>query len=165
MKKKTANIYKIRVTGDVLETATATRQYKVGDDVLTFGRDPIYLRAEKLPHKLMSDPYLRIDAVEHRAARRRDHRPQGRARPVRVRRRARAPSPGDEHRPQGRARPRGLMPPRYLNPAELLALRGEAEILRLAVSGGRAGPSLRHRASRGRSDLLPARPLPRRSPL
>jgi len=64
MKKKTANIYKVRVTGAVLETATATRQYKVGDDVLTFGRDPIYLRAEKLPHKLMSDPYLRIDTVE-----------------------------------------------------------------------------------------------------
>ena len=63
MKKKTANIYKIRVTGEVLETATATRQYKIGDDVLTFGRDPIYLRAEKLPQKLMSDPYLRIDAV------------------------------------------------------------------------------------------------------
>jgi hypothetical protein len=64
MKKKTATIYKVRVTGAVLETATATRQYKVGDDVLTFGRDPIYLRAEKLPHKLMSDPYLRIDTVE-----------------------------------------------------------------------------------------------------
>jgi phage gp36-like protein len=28
------------------------------------------------------------------------------------------------------------MPPRYLNPAELLALRGEAEILRLAAPGG-----------------------------
>jgi hypothetical protein len=64
MKKKTTTIYKVRVTGAVLETATATRQYKVGDDVLTFGRDPIYLRAEKLPHKLMSDPYLRIDTVE-----------------------------------------------------------------------------------------------------
>jgi phage gp36-like protein len=28
------------------------------------------------------------------------------------------------------------MPPRYLNPAELLALRGKAEILRLASPGG-----------------------------
>jgi hypothetical protein len=63
MKKKTATIYKVRVTGEVLETATATRQYKIGDDLLTFGRDPIYLRAEKLPHKLASDPYLRIDTV------------------------------------------------------------------------------------------------------
>jgi hypothetical protein len=63
-KKTTTTIFKVRVTGAVLETATATRQYKVGDDVLTFGRDPIYLRAEKLPQKLMSDPYLRIDTVE-----------------------------------------------------------------------------------------------------
>jgi len=63
-KKTTTTIFKVRVTGAVLETVTATRQYKIGDDVLTFGRDPIYLRAEKLPHKLTSDPYLRIDTVE-----------------------------------------------------------------------------------------------------
>jgi hypothetical protein len=64
MKKKTTTIFKVRVTGAVLDTATATRQVKIGDDVLTFGRDPIYLRAEKLPHKLTSDPHLRIDTVE-----------------------------------------------------------------------------------------------------
>ena len=50
------------------------------------------------------------------------------------------------------------MPPRYLTPAEFLALRGEAEILRLAGPGA-SRPSLRHRAGRGRSHLLPARPL------
>ena len=63
MKKKTT-IYKVRVTGEVLDTATGTRQYNVEGRLLTFGRDPIYLRADKLPKKLTADPYLKIDAVE-----------------------------------------------------------------------------------------------------
>jgi hypothetical protein len=57
-------IYKIRVTGEVLETATATRQHNVDGQVLTFGRDPIYLQADKLPQKLTADPYLEINPVD-----------------------------------------------------------------------------------------------------
>jgi len=58
-----ANIFKVRATGEVLETATCTRQYHVEGHLLTFGRDPIYLRADVLPKKLTNDPYLRIDTV------------------------------------------------------------------------------------------------------
>jgi hypothetical protein len=56
-------IFKVRVTGEVLDTATATRKYHIDGQLLTFGRDPLYLRADELPKKLTSDPYLRIDTV------------------------------------------------------------------------------------------------------
>lgn len=64
MKEKEMNVYKIRVTGEVLETAAATRCVKVGDQVLTFGREPVYVRAAKLPPQLADDPFLRIEAVQ-----------------------------------------------------------------------------------------------------
>lgn len=57
-------IYKIRVTGEVLETAAATRRCIVDGLVLTFGREPVYVRADELPEQLAADPYLKIDAVE-----------------------------------------------------------------------------------------------------
>ena len=57
-------LYKIRVTGDVLETAAATRRVNVDGLVLTFGREPVYVQADELPQQLASDPYLRIEAVE-----------------------------------------------------------------------------------------------------
>jgi hypothetical protein len=63
MKPKT-QIWKVRVTGEVLATATATRQHKVGDRVLTFSREPVYLQGEKLPHKISTDSYLQIEAVD-----------------------------------------------------------------------------------------------------
>ncbi len=50
------NLYKIRVTGEVLETTAATRRVNVGDQVLTFGREPVYVRAAKLPSELADDP-------------------------------------------------------------------------------------------------------------
>jgi len=58
-----SHIFKVRVTGEILDTANGTRQYHVDGRLLTFGRDPIYLRAEELPKKLTTDPYLRIDTV------------------------------------------------------------------------------------------------------
>ena len=58
-----SQIFKVRVTGEILDTANGTRQYNVEGRLLTFGRDPIYLRAESLPKKLTTDPYLRIDTV------------------------------------------------------------------------------------------------------
>jgi len=57
-------LYKIRVTGDVLETAAATRRVNVDGLVLTFGREPVYVQADELPQQLAGDPYLRIEAVE-----------------------------------------------------------------------------------------------------
>jgi hypothetical protein len=57
-------IYKIRVTGEVLETVNATRRVNVDGQVLTFGREPVYLRAAELPPQLADDRYLRIEAVE-----------------------------------------------------------------------------------------------------
>jgi hypothetical protein len=66
--KKTTNtpttIYKIRVTGDVLDTANATRQLKIEGRTLIFGREPLYLQAETLPEKIATDPYLDITAVD-----------------------------------------------------------------------------------------------------
>ena len=57
-------VYKIRVTGEVLETAAATRRCAVDGRVLTFGREPVYVRAAELPPQLADDPKLRIEAVE-----------------------------------------------------------------------------------------------------
>ena len=57
-------IYKIRVTGEVLETANATRRVSVDGQVLTFGREPVYVRAAKLPPQLVDDSKLRIEAVD-----------------------------------------------------------------------------------------------------
>jgi hypothetical protein len=57
-------IYKIRVTGEVLSTSTATRRCVVAGNVLTFGREPVYLRAAKLPPELAGDRYLKIETVE-----------------------------------------------------------------------------------------------------
>ena len=56
--------YKIRVTGEVLETPTATRRCKVDDEVLTFSREPIYIEIDELPAQLSTDLYLRIDLVD-----------------------------------------------------------------------------------------------------
>ena len=57
-------IYKIRVTGEVLETANATRRVNVDGQVLTFGREPVYVRAAELPPQLADDRYLRIEKVD-----------------------------------------------------------------------------------------------------
>lgn len=57
-------IYKVRVTGGVLETAAATRRCKVHGRVLTFGREPVYLQAAKLPPELANDNCLRIEPVD-----------------------------------------------------------------------------------------------------
>ena len=57
-------IYKIRVTAEVLETANATRRVNVGDQVLTFGLEPVYVTAAQLPSQLADDPHLRIETVE-----------------------------------------------------------------------------------------------------
>jgi len=64
--KKTATptLYKVRVTGEVLETAAATRQCKVEGQILAFGREPVYLQADQLPEKLTADPYLEITPVD-----------------------------------------------------------------------------------------------------
>ena len=57
-------LYKIRVSAEVLETARETRRVNVDSHVLTFGRQPAYIRAVKLPPQLADDPYLRIEAVD-----------------------------------------------------------------------------------------------------
>jgi hypothetical protein len=57
-------VYKIRVTGAVLETSHATRRVTVDGQVLTFGREPVYLRAAALPPEIAGDPYLRIEEVQ-----------------------------------------------------------------------------------------------------
>ena len=61
---KEQNVYKVRVTGDVLETATATRRVDVDGQVLTFGREPVYIRAVGLPRQLADDSCLRIEVVD-----------------------------------------------------------------------------------------------------
>lgn len=61
---KEQKIYKIRVTGDVLETANATRRVDVYGQVLTFGREPVYVRAAELPPQLADNPHLRIETVD-----------------------------------------------------------------------------------------------------
>lgn len=58
------NVYKIRVTGAVLETSNATRRVIVDGQVLTFGREPVYIRAAALPPELTDDPCLRIEEVQ-----------------------------------------------------------------------------------------------------
>jgi hypothetical protein len=63
-KEREMKIYKIRVTGEVLETAAATRRCKVYGRVLTFGREPVYLQAAKLPPELANDNCLRIEPVD-----------------------------------------------------------------------------------------------------
>ena len=55
--------YKIRVTGDVLETAAATRRVNVSGQVLTFGREPVYLQADELPSQLADDRHLRVEVL------------------------------------------------------------------------------------------------------
>ena len=55
--------YKIRVTGDVLETAAATRRVNVSGQVLTFGREAVYLRAAELPSQLADDRHLRVEVL------------------------------------------------------------------------------------------------------
>ena len=60
--------YKIRVTGDVLETAAATRRVNVSGRVLTFGREAVYLRADELPSELADDRHLRIEVLPSDAA-------------------------------------------------------------------------------------------------
>jgi hypothetical protein len=61
---KEQKIYKIRITGEVLETANATRRVNVDGQVLTFGREPVYVRADELPAQLADDRMLRIEAVD-----------------------------------------------------------------------------------------------------
>ena len=61
---KEPKIYKIRVTGEVLETPNATRRVDVDGQVVTFGREPVYVRAAELPPQLADDPYLRIEMVD-----------------------------------------------------------------------------------------------------
>ena len=58
------SVYKIRVTGEVLETAAATRRCAVDGQVLTFGREPVYLEASELPSELGGDPFLWIEKVD-----------------------------------------------------------------------------------------------------
>lgn len=57
-------VYEIRVTGAVLETSNATRRVNVDGQVLTFGREPVYIRAAELPSELAGDPCLRIEEVQ-----------------------------------------------------------------------------------------------------
>jgi hypothetical protein len=57
-------IYKIRVTREVLETVNATRRADVYGEVLTFGREPVYVRAAELPPQLADDRYLHIETVD-----------------------------------------------------------------------------------------------------
>jgi hypothetical protein len=57
-------IYKIRVTGEFLSAPTATRRCKVAGHVLTFGREPVYVRAAKLPPELADDRKLWIETVD-----------------------------------------------------------------------------------------------------
>ena len=61
---KETKIYKIRVTADVLETANATRRVTVDGQVLTFGLEPVYVRAAELPPQLADDTHLRIETVD-----------------------------------------------------------------------------------------------------
>ena len=61
---KETKIYKIRVTGEVLETANATRRVNVDGQVLTFGLEPVYVRAAELPPQLADNPHLRIEKVD-----------------------------------------------------------------------------------------------------
>ncbi len=58
------NVYKIRVTGAVLETSHATRRARVDGQVMTFGREPVYIRADELPAELADDPCLHIEKVD-----------------------------------------------------------------------------------------------------
>jgi hypothetical protein len=60
--------YKIRVTGDVLETVAATRRVNVSGQVLTFGREAVYLLADELPSQLADDRHLRIEVLPSDAA-------------------------------------------------------------------------------------------------
>jgi hypothetical protein len=55
--------YKIRVTGDVLETVAATRRVNVSGQVLTFGHESVYLRTHELPSELTDDRHLRIEVL------------------------------------------------------------------------------------------------------
>ncbi|HEX3129014.1 MAG TPA: hypothetical protein VH394_16900 [Thermoanaerobaculia bacterium] len=55
--------YKIRVTGDILETVAATRRVNVSGQVLTFGREAVYLRAHELPSELADDRHLRVEVL------------------------------------------------------------------------------------------------------
>lgn len=57
-------IYKIRVTGEVLDTANATRRVDVAGQVLTFGREPVYVSTDELPPQLADDRLLRIEEVD-----------------------------------------------------------------------------------------------------
>ena len=59
-----SKIYRIRVTGDVLETVNATRRHNIDGEVITFGREPVYSEADELPEELADDNYLRIDTVD-----------------------------------------------------------------------------------------------------
>jgi hypothetical protein len=63
-KEREMKTYKIRVTGEVLSTSTATRRCIVAGHVLTFGREPVYLQAAQLPPELDSDRHLKIEVVE-----------------------------------------------------------------------------------------------------
>jgi hypothetical protein len=58
------NVYKIRVTGSVLDTVNATRNVTVDGQVLTFGLEPVYIRAAELPPEITGDPYLRFEEVQ-----------------------------------------------------------------------------------------------------
>ncbi len=57
-------LFKITVTGAVLDTANATRRVNVDGQVLTFGREPVYVRAAELPRVLTDDPHLRTEEVQ-----------------------------------------------------------------------------------------------------
>jgi len=61
---KETKIYKIRVTADVLETSNATRRVTVDGQVLTFGLEPVYVRAAELRPQLADDAHLRIEKVD-----------------------------------------------------------------------------------------------------
>ena len=61
---KEQKIYRIRVTGEVLETPNATRRVDVDGQVVTFGREPVYVRAAELPPQIASNPNLRIETVD-----------------------------------------------------------------------------------------------------
>lgn len=59
-------VFKIRIRRPeiLLDTPAGTRRYTVHGEVLTFGREPVYLQASQLPPELANDAYLDVEPVE-----------------------------------------------------------------------------------------------------
>ncbi len=59
-------VFKIRIRRPeiILDTPAGTRRYTIHGQVLTFGREPVYLQAAQLPPELANDAYLDVEPVE-----------------------------------------------------------------------------------------------------